>query len=190
MVARKETGRKAPFTPDQLALLRAALDLHRDYLGLALLNLAVDTMLRRSDLLRLTVGDLRRPDGTWRETFERKMQKTGRTVACRLLPHTVAALDAYVKAYRLSDADRLFKISTSTFLKTVKGWVYSLGLDPAVYGTHSLRRTKATALARNCSAAELDEIRELLGHKWLSSTQSYLGTTRESALALASRMVV
>lgn len=127
---------------------------------------------------------------TWRETFDRKMKKTGRTVACRLLPHTVAALDAYAKAYRLGDADRLFKISTSTFLKTVKGWVYSLGLDPAVYGTHSLRRTKATALARNCTAAELDEIRELLGHKWLSSTQSYLGTTRESALALASRMVV
>lgn len=179
-------GQKSGFSEDQLAVLRAHLDRMRDYRGLALLNTGIDTFLRVSDLTTLTVGTLRRKDGSWRREFEVGQKKArGRKVTCTLQPHTVAALAAYVAAYRLTDADVLFPVSTKTIERQVKGWAAMLGLDPTEYGTHSLRRTKAAILAHECSAAQLDHIRELLGHRWLSSTQAYLGTTKRKALDFA-----
>src|SRR5579864_2520625 len=58
-------------------------------------------------------------------------------------------------------------------------WVGSIGLDPAVYGTHSLRRTKPTLIYRRTK--NLRAVQLLLGHTKLESTVRYLGikaTTR------------
>src|ERR1700675_5018574 len=99
-------GQKAGFTREQLGQLRDALRLHRDYQGAALLNVSVDTMLRVSDLVRLRVKDLRKPNGTWRDSFSFGMRKEdGRPVVCHVLPHTQAALADYVRVYRLGDDD-------------------------------------------------------------------------------------
>lgn len=57
-----------------------------------------------------------------------------------------------------------------------------LGLDPAEYGTHSMRRTKATLVhhrTKNLRAVEL-----LLGHSKIESTIRYLGIEVDDALEL------
>jgi integrase len=49
----------------------------------------------------------------------------------------------------------------------------SAGLDPARYGTHSLRRTKATLIYKRTK--NIRAIQLLLGHSKLESTVRYLG---------------
>ena len=65
-------------------------------------------------------------------------------------------------------------------------WVTSIGLDPALYGTHSLRRTKVALIYRrtgNLRAAQL-----LLGHTKLESTVRYLGIEVDDALAISEQV--
>ena len=65
----------------------------------------------------------------------------------------------------------------------VKSWVSTLGLDIPQYGTHSLRRTKASliyAKTKNLRAIQL-----LLGHSKLQSTIEYLGVEIEDALSIS-----
>lgn len=63
----------------------------------------------------------------------------------------------------------------------INRWVGEIGLDPATYDTHSMRRTKATLIHRR--TGNLRAIQLLLGHTKLESTVRYLGI--EDALALA-----
>jgi integrase len=65
----------------------------------------------------------------------------------------------------------------------VHGWIGQIGLDPCDYGTHSLRRTKASLIyqrTKNLRAVQL-----LLGHTKLESTVRYLGVEVDDALELA-----
>jgi integrase len=58
-----------------------------------------------------------------------------------------------------------------------------IGLDPALYGTHSLRRTKVALIYKrtgNLRACQL-----LLGHTKLESTVHYLGIEVDDALFLS-----
>ena len=62
-------------------------------------------------------------------------------------------------------------------------WVSSLGLDPTDYGTHSMRRTKASMIYRRTK--NLRAVQLLLGHAKLESTVRYLGIEVDDALELA-----
>ena len=64
-------------------------------------------------------------------------------------------------------------------------WITDLGLDPTMYGTHSLRRTKPTLIYRQTK--NLRAVQLLLGHTKLESTVRYLGIEVEDALELAER---
>ena len=44
----------------------------------------------------------------------------------------------------------------------VANWIATIGLDPRFFGTHSLRRTKATLIYRR--TADLRAVQLLLGH--------------------------
>jgi site-specific recombinase XerC len=62
-------------------------------------------------------------------------------------------------------------------------WVALIGLDPALYGTHSLRRAKVALIYKrtgNLRACQL-----LLGHSKLESTVRYLGIEVDDALILS-----
>ncbi len=63
-----------------------------------------------------------------------------------------------------------------------------IGLDPAVYGTHSLRRSKASLIYRRTK--NLRAIQLLLGHAKLESTVRYLGIEVDDALELAEQTEV
>ncbi|EHK53902.1 phage integrase family protein [Mesorhizobium alhagi CCNWXJ12-2] len=67
---------------------------------------------------------------------------------------TCAAVGAWIARRRLAETDFLFPsrvparphMSTRQYERIVDKWVSSIGLDPKRYGTHSMRRTKASQI--------------------------------------------
>jgi len=70
----------------------------------------------------------------------------------------------------------------------VSSWVFQIGFDPAAYGTHSLRRTKASSIYRRTK--NLRAVQLLLGHTKLESTVRYLGIEVDDALEMAEQTEV
>ena len=62
-------------------------------------------------------------------------------------------------------------------------WLTMIGLDASFYGTHSLRRTKATLIYKK--TGNLRVVQLLLGHTKVDSTVRYLGIEVDDALAVA-----
>lgn len=91
----------------------------------------------------------------------------------------------------LKSEDFLFprRINNSTHLGTrqyariLGRWVKELGLDRADYGTHSMRRTKATLIYRRTK--NLRAVQLLLGQSKLESTVRYLGIEVDDAMEIA-----
>jgi integrase len=70
----------------------------------------------------------------------------------------------------------------------VAGWIASVGLDPSRFGTHSLRRTKATLIYRR--TGNLRAVQLLLGHTKIESTARYLGIEVDDALEMSEQVDV
>ena len=102
----------------------------------------------------------------------------------------------WIKYANLKSNDYLFKsrfknsahISTRQYARLVELWVSQIGLNPADYGTHSLRRTKASLIYRRTK--NLRAVQLLLGHKKLESTVRYLGIEVDDALEMAEQTEV
>ena len=62
-------------------------------------------------------------------------------------------------------------------------WVSAIGLRKEEYGTHSLRRTKASLIYK--ATGNLRAVQILLGHTKIENTVRYLGVDVEGALELA-----
>ena len=82
-----------------------------------------------------------------------------------------------------SRADHSNHISTRQYARLVDEWVTGIGLRREDYGTHSLRRTKASIIYKQ--TGNLQAVQILLGHTKIESTVRYLGVDIEDALALA-----
>jgi integrase len=74
-------------------------------------------------------------------------------------------------------------LSTRQYARVIESWVKSIGLDPTAYGTHSMRRTKATLIYRRTK--NLRAVQLLLGHTKLESTVRYLGIEVDDALEIS-----
>src|SRR5260221_3813109 len=79
-------------------------------------------------------------------------------------------------------------LSTRQYARLVGDWVRVIGLDPCMFGTHSLRRTKATLIYRR--TGNLTAVQLLLGHSKIESTVRYLGIEVDDALAIAEQIDV
>ncbi|HEX7563783.1 MAG TPA: tyrosine-type recombinase/integrase, partial [Bradyrhizobium sp.] len=98
---------------------------------------------------------------------------------------------AWISHSKLKAEDYLFPsrihasphLSTRQYARIVDSWVLQLGLDPSNYGTHTLRRTKATLIYRRTK--NLRAVQLLLGHTKLESTVRYLGIEVDDALEMA-----
>ena len=62
----------------------------------------------------------------------------------------------------------------------------SIGIDTKLYGTHTMRRTKAAQLYRK--TGNLRAVQLLLGHTKLESTVRYLGIEVDDALSMAEQI--
>jgi hypothetical protein len=83
-------------------------------------------------------------------------QKTQRPVQFEITEQTRDAVYAWIRRASLRSEDFLFPsrvhesphLSTRQYARIVDSWVREIGLDPAAYGTHTLRRTKASLIYR------------------------------------------
>ena len=102
----------------------------------------------------------------------------------------VAASEAWIAQARLGSGAYLFPsrmtrsphLSTRRYTRILKGWIALIGLEPAHYGTHSLRRTKATLIYRRTKS--LRAVQLLLGHTKLENTVRYPGIEVDDALEM------
>ena len=146
----KRVGQKLPLMLKEIWAIRVRLQLAGKARDLALLNLAIDSKLRGSDLVKIRMAIGRLSGGDY------------------LFPSRIASSP---------------HLSTRQYARIVERWVTDIGLDPGLYGTHSLRRTKPTLIhkqTRNLRAVQL-----LLGHTKLESTVRYLGVEVDDALKIA-----
>jgi integrase len=79
-------------------------------------------------------------------------------------------------------------MTTRQYARLVSEWIAGIGLDARVFGTHSLRRTKATVIYRR--TGNLRAVQLLLGHTKVESTVRYLGIEVDDALAIAEQVEV
>lgn len=189
-LARKSTGAKLALKPFHVWGIRVRLQVAHAVRDLALFDLALDSKLRGCDLVRLKVSDLLSSSGVRRRVVI-VQQKTGRPVQFEVTEQTRRSIAAWVEGKRLGLDDWLFPsrikagchLTTRQYARLVDKWVALVGLDPAAYGTHSLRRTKVALPYKktgNLRACQL-----LLGHTKLESTVRYLSVEVDDALELS-----
>ena len=187
---KRRIGPKPPLKLKEIWAIRIRLQLGKCTRDLALFNLAIDSKLRGCDLVRLRVDDIALGGrAVARATVVQR--KTRRPVRFELTEQTRDALEAWIAQVRLCPGEYVFPsrmtrsphLSTRQYARIVKKWVALIGLEPAEYGTHSLRRTKATLIYRRTK--NLRAVQLLLGHTKLENTVRYLGVEVDDALEIS-----
>jgi integrase len=188
-------GQKPPLKLREIWAIRIRLQLSERVRDLALFNLAIDSKLRACDLVRLRVSDISHGNRVSRRAIVMQ-RKTRRPVQFEITDQSQFAIRNLINKYQLRPNQHLFPsrqrssphLSTRQYSKIVKGWVNNIGLDPSAYGTHSMRRTKATLIYRRTK--NLRAVQLLLGHSKLESTVRYLGIELDDALEIAEQTEV
>lgn len=150
----KLTGAKPPLSPKHVWAIRTRLQIEQETRDLALFNLAIDSKLRGCDVVAVKVDDVA-PNGYTADRATVRQRKAGRPVRFELSEQTRQAINDYVAVARKKPEEFLFtgrrsgqSMTTRQYARLLSEWLTSVGLDPHVYGTHSLRRTKATLIYR------------------------------------------
>jgi integrase len=123
-------------------------------------------------------------------------QKTQGPVQFEITEQTRESLLAWIRVAGRRSEDYLFPsrihesphLSTRQYARIVHRWVREIGLDSSTYGTHTMRRTKASLIYRRTK--NLRVVQLLLGHTKLESTVRYLGIEVDDALEVAEQTEV
>ena len=165
----KLVGQKPPLKPKDIWAIRIHLQNEHQVRDLAMFNLAIDSKLRGCDLVNLHVRDVTHGN----QILPRAMvvqRKTQHPVQFELTEPTRSSVSVWIEMANLKPEQYLFPsrlakspyVSTRQYARIVHQWVAAIGLDSTVYGTHTMRRTKATLIykrTKNIRAVQL-----LLGH--------------------------
>jgi integrase len=155
-------------------------------------DLAIDSKLRGCDLVKIRIGDVV-SGGNIRSRSTVIQQKTGRPVQFEIMSEARKSLTAWFEHRRgtihdfafPSRIDYLGHLSTRRYARLVDKWVSTVGLDKREYGTHSLRRTKASLIYK--ATGNLRAVHILLGHTNIENSVRYLGVDIDDALTLSER---
>ena len=191
-----EYGKKKPFTPKQVRFLKDTLENKKEIRDLALCSLGFDTMLRASDILKLTVEDVMDNSGNVKSEIALQQKKTKEAHLVEIFDETKKYLLELVKHDSLYEDDYLFiggrdrnkHITVRQLGNLVKKWAIYLGLNPKEYGSHSLRRTRASYIYKR--TGNIEAVRLLLGQSSVSSTSYYLDIDKREALKIGREFVV
>jgi len=191
----KLVGQKPPLKIKEIWAIRVRLQMTKRWRDLALFNLAIDSKLRACDLVKLRVHDICN-GGRVSPRAIIMQQKTNRPVQFEITEQTRAATSDWIRERRPTASVYLFPsrvnvtghLSTRQYSRLLAGWLAEIGVDPTIYGTHSLRRTKASLIYRRTK--NLRAVQLLLGHTKLESTVRYLGIEVDDALELAEQTEV
>ena len=186
----KLVGQKPPLKPKEIWAIRSRLQMSNCQRDLALFDLALDSKLRACDLVTLKLRDVLHGDAVV-ERATVIQQKTQQRVKFEITSQTRSSILKWIRLTDLSLDDYIFPsrrsphLSTRQYARIVNGWVSEIGLDAKAYGTHSLRRTKASLIYHRTK--NLRAIQLLLGHTKLESTVRYLGIEIDDALEMAEK---
>ncbi|RZN33912.1 tyrosine-type recombinase/integrase [Bradyrhizobium sp. Leo121] len=190
----KIVGAKPPLRPKHVWSIRTKLQVEGRTRDLALFNVAIDSKLRGCDVVALKVDDVA-PGGCTADRAIVRQKKTGRPVKFELTESTRQAIDDYLRVTVKKSGEYLFTgrrraghMTTRQYARLLSRWIAEIGLDPHLFGTHSLRRTKATLIYRR--TGNLRAVMLLLGHTKIESTARYLGIEVDDALAIAEQVDV
>ena len=168
----KIVGQTSPFKLKDIWALRVRFQMEHRVRELALFDLGIDSKLRGCDLIALKVRDVCHGDQVATRAIVMQ-HKTQRPVQFEITQATRDALQVWIKQAALKPDDFLFPsrlhdsphLGTRQCARILGHWVDELGLDRANYGTHSMRRTKATLTYRRTK--NLRAVQLLLGHSKL-----------------------
>ncbi len=186
----KLVGQKLPLKLEEIWSIRIRLELANNLRELTMFNLALDCKLRACDFIKLKVLDIAH-GATIQSRAMLIQQKTGSSVQFELTPKTRKSLQEWIAQKSLRSGDYLFgsrvkkdfHLTTRQYARIVKKWISSIGLDITLYGTHTMRRTKASLIYKRTK--NLRAVQILLGHTKLESTVRYLGVEVDDALELS-----
>jgi site-specific recombinase XerC len=188
--ARRKLGAKRALKPQQAWAVRFWLDREQRLRDRALFDRAIDSKLRGCAVVKVRIGD-RLSGGQVRMRATVVQQKTGWLVQFELLEPARASISVWLArrkgsldAYAFpSRTDQTKHLSTRQYARLVDEWVTGIGLRPDDYGTHSLRRTKASIIYK--ATGNPRAVQVLLGHTKIESTVRYLGVDVEDVLNIA-----
>jgi integrase len=192
----KIIGRKPPLTPEQVATIRTLLSQEGNPRDIAMFCLAIDSSLRGVDIVALNVSDVF--EG-WeiKERVTIEQSKTRERVTFALRGHTRKALQTLIEVEDKAYGDPLFvsqkgnkgrRLAVGQYRRLVKKWIELARLDPALYGSHSLRRTRVAHIYRKTANLRVAQV--LLGHKSIENTARYLGIEEEQAMEIAEQFEI
>ncbi len=147
----KLVGAKPPLPPSHVWSIRTKLQIEGKKRDLALFNLAIDSKLRGCDVVAVRVDDVA-PSGYAMDQATIRQKKTGKPVRFELTDQARLAINEYLRLTGRKSGQFLFAgrsdrvgLTARQYARLVQEWVASIGLDPAKFGTHSLRRTESSA---------------------------------------------
>jgi hypothetical protein len=146
----KLVGQKTPLKLKEIWAICVRLQVFDRMRELALFDLGIDSKLGACDLLKLKVRDVCHGE----RVAARAQQKTSKPVQFEITEPTRTALADWIRLSGLASDDFLFPsrvrvsphLSTRQYARIVDSWVEEIGLDPAAYGTHSIRRPKPSLI--------------------------------------------
>ncbi len=164
---------------------RSTLKGKRDYVILALL---VGCALRRQELASLDVETIQQREGRW---VLADLEGKGRRVRTVAIPVWVKqGIDAWRTAAGIDKGRLVRSISKGgkvgeslgdwTVWSVVEQSAKEIGMEH--FGAHDLRRTCAKLCRK--AGGDLEQIKFLLGHSSIQTTERYLGSEQEIALAV------
>jgi len=165
---------------------RSTLKGKRDYVILALL---VGCALRRNELAELDVETIQQREGRW---VLADLEGKGRRIRTVAIPIWVKqGINAWMTAASIEDGRLLRSVSKSGNINrdTLSDWaVWSvveqsskqIGIEH--FSAHDLRRTCAKLCRK--SGGDLEQIKFLLGHSSIQTTERYLGSDQEIVVAV------
>ena len=176
----REQARELLVVPDRFTLKGK-----RDYCVLALL---VGCALRRRELASLAVQDIQMRENRWVIVDLRGKGGRVRTVAVPLW--VKQGIDAWRRAAEIEEGPLLRSVNKAAKVgKNLSDWaVWAIVTESAKQigierlGAHDLRRTCAKLCRK--AGGDLEQIKFLLGHSSIQTTERYLGSEQDIAVAV------
>ena len=169
---------QVPFSQKEIETVIGLLEAEEGFEGIrnkAMVELFYSTGMRRAELVNLTIADLR--------LDERRIKVLGKRNKERIIPMVPSVCDSvkdYLKARSeletIKDEQRLFltkkgvKIYETLVYRVINSY-FSKASEKVKKSPHILRHSFATHLLNE--GADLNAVKELLGHASLASTQVY-----------------
>lgn len=160
----------------------------RDY---AILNLMVRTGIRRTEVVRLNIGDIETQNNVVLLHIKRKGRLEKETIG--VTSKIIEPIYEYLSMKDSANADepmfsnhsyikRNERISPNYISKMIRKLLNQIDLTGKEYSCHSLRHSAAIISLKN--GASIFEVQQMLGHSLTSTTQIYLRAIEEETRRL------